>query len=56
LKNEYEKQVQTLKEKNKEFLVNNPKLNPKIEEYLYSIEKLESANMELTLKVRELEK
>jgi hypothetical protein len=41
-----------LKEKNKEFLVNNPKLNPKIEEYLTSIEKLETSNMELKLRVK----
>jgi hypothetical protein len=32
--------VQVLKEKNKEVLVNNPKLNPKVEEYLSKIEEL----------------
>lgn len=40
IKSEYEQQVKTLKQKNKEFLINNPKLNPKIEEYLTKIEKL----------------
>lgn len=30
MRTEYERQVGVLKEKNKEFLVNNPKINPKV--------------------------
>lgn len=32
--------MKILKEKNKQFLVNNPKINPKVEEYLKRIAEL----------------
>lgn len=56
VKNDYEQQVQQLRKQTKQYLVNNPKLNPKVEEYLKQIQELERKNGDLVMKIKDFEK